>query len=630
MSQIDNIFIQVRARLRSEGIKLWEEPYYSEDLGCIEAAMENLAAKYSDYFGIDSDHCKCVLTELQDNALRKLAARQEFSATGMATFKVRRIDNRGGTTTMLDIKCDLNSLGSDLQAAIAAKLQLPDANHVKCIAGGKMVASNVTLSAQQLKNNQQLIVIVGQADNRNGALYERINRIKKDVEAVVSSQNQMMEMEDQNGSPVFLPPAENRALLMGLGFCEKARAAMQREDYEESLLLLLEADELFGTCNSQFLESVDNYALLNLDIVWCYLCLKNVTQLPDADRRLGICERSFKRSYGEGFKRLYALKGKACPERALIMRLHLLQGVVLFHQNRRDEAFERFEQASALLSQLKVNEQDLTTLMEMGFDLSESRLALRSCSGSRDVGRAVQFIQERRQQLKDARKQSKAERSMQRKYNRSNGKDCDWVNPRSICTLTEMGFDRRLAKLALQRSKNDVPQAVSRGLGEKNNINKLLPFQVELLQTQFDELVSSLPRTSVSADDDQLKHLLRLGFDEPAVRAALESTDNNVERAIEFLLRAFQTEEELQETMDKISKLSHNEDGPSTSSSSSSSPLSSPIINSVLRQAQVEIDAIKAYQRFNSDINQNDQDYLDLPLVQEEQLLAEYRCLLEQ
>ncbi|XP_017109096.2 NEDD8 ultimate buster 1 [Drosophila bipectinata] len=614
MSQIDNIFIQVRARLRSEGIKLWEEPYYSEDLGSIEAAMENLAAKYSDYFGIASDHCKCVLTELQDNALRKLAARQEFSVTGMATFKVRRIDNRGGTTTMLDIKCDLNSLGSDLQAAIADKLKLPDANHVKCIAGGKMVASNVTLSAQQLKNNQQLIVIVGQADNRNGALYERINRIKKDVETVVSSDNQMMEMEDQNGSPVFLPPAENRALLMGLGFCEKARAAMQREDYEEALLLLLEADERFATCNSQFLESVDNYALLNLDIVWCYLCLKNVTQLPDADRRLGICEKSFKRSYGEGFKRLYSLKGKACPERALIMRLHLLQGVVLFHQNRRDEAFERFEQASALLGELKVNEHDLTTLMEMGFELSESRLALRSCSGSRDVGQAIQFIQERRQQLKNARKQSKAERSMQRKYNRSKNKDCDWVNPRSICTLTEMGFDRRLAKLALQRSNNDVPQAV------------------ELLQTQFDDLVSALPRTSVSADDDQLKHLLHLGFEETAVRAALESTHNDVERAIEFLLRSFQTEEELKETMDRIRNLSIQENEPSTSSSSlsSMSPLLSPIMNSVLRQAQEEIDAMQAYQRFNSDINQNDQDYLDLPLVLEEQLLAEYRHLLEQ
>lgn len=239
---------------------------------------------------------------------------------------------------------------------------------------------------------------------------------------------------------------------------------MQREDFEEALLLLLEADERFATCNSQFLEKVDNYALLNLDIVWCYLCLKNVTQLPDAERRLAICTRSFRRSYGENFERLYSLKGKACPERALLMRLKLLQGVVLFHQNRRDEAFEHFEAASTLLRELKVNEEELTMLVEMGFEVSEARLALRSSStgvvGGGNVERAVQFIQERRQQLKNARQQSKAERSLHRRM--SNGRDGnDWVNPRSVCTLTNMGYDRRLAALALQRSKNDIPQAVS-------------------------------------------------------------------------------------------------------------------------------------------------------------------------
>ncbi|KAH8273385.1 hypothetical protein KR018_006519 [Drosophila ironensis] len=611
MSQIDNIFIQVRARLQQQGVKLWEEPYYSEDLGSIEAALEILASEYSQFFRISEDHCKCVLTELQDNALRKLAARKEFSATGVATFKVRRIGNVGGTTSMLDIKCDLNALGSELQAAIAQKLKLEDANQVRCIAGGKMVAASVTLAAQKLANNQQLIVIVGQEDSKKEALYERINRIKADVEAVVSSQNQLMEMEDQNGSLVFLPPAENSALLTGLGLCEKAKAAMQREDYEESLLLLLEADERFATCNSKFLESVDNYALLNLDIVWCYLCLKNVTQLPDAERRLGICERSFRRSYGEGFQRLFALKGKACPERALIMRLQLLQGVVLFHQNRRDEAFERFEAASSMLRELKVNEEQLAQLVEMGFDVGESRLALRSCNGTGNVERAVQFIQERRQQLKDARKESKVERRMQRRLNRSNTSDCDWVNPRSICTLTEMGFNRKLATLALQKTKNDVPQAV------------------DLLQTQSQELTASLPEKDITADTDQLSHLLQLGFDEPAVRAALESTSNNVERAIECLLRAFDNEKELNETVERISKLASQEDGPSTSKSSGSLP-PSPIVKKVLRQAKTEIEAMKAYERFNSDLSQSDQDYLDLPLVQEEQLLAEYRALLEQ
>lgn len=86
-----------------------------------------------------------------------------------------------------------------------------------------------------------------------------------------------MQMEDQDGNAVFLPPSENRALIMAMSFYEKARAAMKRKDYAECLILLLEADELFSICNSKFLDKIDNYALVNLDIVWCYMCLKAFT-----------------------------------------------------------------------------------------------------------------------------------------------------------------------------------------------------------------------------------------------------------------------------------------------------------------------------------------------------------------
>ncbi|KAL7744191.1 hypothetical protein ACLKA6_009164 [Drosophila palustris] len=610
MSHIDNIFNQVRALLQSQSIKLWEEPYYSEGLGSIEASIELLADEFSGKLGIDASRCKCVIVELQDNALRKLAARREFNATGLATFKVRRIDNRNGTINILDIKCDLNELGSTLQAAIAAKLQLSDANHVKCISAGRIVSPNVTLAAQQLKNNQQLLVIVGQGDshNQNGALHERINKIKEDVEAVVSSQNQLMEMEDQDGNPVFLPPNENRALLTGMGYCEKARSAMHREDYEEALLLLLEADEQFNACNSKFLESVDNYALLNLDIVWCYLCLKNVSQLPDADRRLSICERSFRRSYGENYSRLYALKGRGCPERALIMRLQLLQGVVLYHQNRRDAAYERFEAAAAVLSELKVNDEQLLLLVEMGFDVSDARLALRSSSGN--VERAVQFIQQRKQQLSDARKQSQSERAMHRRYAKQATKDSDWVNPRSVCTLTEMGFDRRLAAEALKRTENDVQRAV------------------ELLQTGAAELRANLPAVE-SVDDVQLAALLQLGFLEPAARAALESTRNNLTQATDFLLKAIQSEEELLQTVERVTQLATMDIDGMASTSQGAGPAPA-LIDTVLQKAKAEIDAYQAYKRLHADLSGNEQDYLDLPLLQEEQLLAEYRNLLEQ
>lgn len=40
MSQIDNIIIQVRARLQLLGIKLWLEPYYYDEVGCVEEEID--------------------------------------------------------------------------------------------------------------------------------------------------------------------------------------------------------------------------------------------------------------------------------------------------------------------------------------------------------------------------------------------------------------------------------------------------------------------------------------------------------------------------------------------------------------------------------------------------------------
>lgn len=62
--------------------------------------------------------------------------------------------------------------------------------------------------------------------------------------------------------------------MMALAIHEKGRAALRRNAYNEALLFLLEADNEYRICNSQLLSTVDNYALLNLDIVWCYIMLK--------------------------------------------------------------------------------------------------------------------------------------------------------------------------------------------------------------------------------------------------------------------------------------------------------------------------------------------------------------------
>jgi len=39
--------------------------------------------------------------------------------------------------------------------------------------------------------------------------------------------------------------------------------------------------------SSGVLSLVDNYALVCLDICWCYLCLQNMSALPDAGQYAG-------------------------------------------------------------------------------------------------------------------------------------------------------------------------------------------------------------------------------------------------------------------------------------------------------------------------------------------------------
>lgn len=53
-------------------------------------------------------------------------------------------------------------------------------------------------------------------------------------------------------------------------------------------------------------------------------------------------------------------------EAALLMRLHLLQAIVLYHQNKRQEARDLLLRANNELLTLKVDERSLLSLIELG------------------------------------------------------------------------------------------------------------------------------------------------------------------------------------------------------------------------------------------------------------------------
>lgn len=610
----------IRNRLNLEKIKLWLEPYTASD-GQRGPAIDQLVENYSLSLNLAKEVVEETVDNLRQHAVNKWSAMQRFNEKGIATLKVRLTGNVPNNMDSIwiesghSVDLSLESKGLDLKHRIA-ELSGISSSVLKPVANGKVVEDDVSLLHQQIKNFNEVLVLCLSADEANiiesDSHSARVAKTRKAAEIMTGYNDNddgddsryQLQIADQRGKVIEIPKEEKKALVLAMMLHEKGRAALKRKETSLALVYLLEADEEFKKCCSDILDYVDNYALLCLDIVWSYLRLQNISSLPDAELRLRKCEDSFKKSYGQNLERLRVVKGGTGKEQALLVRLHLLQAVLAFHQSKNQICLQKLQQVESELARLQVDKECMTQVMAMGFSAAEARLGLR-VSGN-NVTRALAHIIEQREEKEKRLKAERAERKNKRlEVKLGKTASGEQVSASAYRMLISMGFPKGASAEALRQTNNDIQNAI-----------QVIQEQPELLS-----LADPDPDPESQVSDEMIRQVMALGFDEDSVRAALHHFTADVDRSIEELMRHGGLA--LPEWYQSIPQ------SPQTSSTNSSTASQASSNDDLEQERKANQERMKLIEEeIIPDIPQNEEDHLDLELEDEAAVFEEYKALL--
>ncbi|XP_052243561.1 NEDD8 ultimate buster 1-like [Dreissena polymorpha] len=591
--------------LNVDKVKLWELPY-TETNGKAGTVPLEMIANYANQLNVPEEKVTILLEELRAHAVQKLAERVKFRQSGLATLKVKLSGQlaKRSPQTVHSMEIALSSKGSQLREMVAELVGHPG-DQMKLISSGVVIKDQVPLHEHGVKNGSTILVLCLTVSQAEAQADEQLKHDLQDFRHAAELLSARAEKEydemdiqiaDQTGKPIKLPAGEKKALTLAMALHEKGRQALKKKNITLALPLLLEADKEFRQCSSDIINSVDNYAILCLDIVWCYLCLKHMDDLPDAEERLRSSENFFNKSYGSSMERLMAVKGSTGEEQALFMKLHLLQGIVAFHQQRLEESARLLSRAEAELARLHIDEDKINTMMCLGYSEVESRLGLRSCDGN--VANAVQHVMKRREEkAENARKRHKERKRNQIAKHLGKTANGQIVNVKTYETLIRMGYPKGAASEALRQANNDLNLAL------------------EVLQShpEFLNLPDPEPRKKVNITDDMIAQVTCMGFEVEMARRALQKHDGDVSRAVEDLVNTggvLPPPLPLEE-----------QPGPSTESSPTT-----PEDEADADQSRKDKEAIN---RLVSDLPEDEEDYLDITLDEEREFLREYQGLVQ-
>ncbi|XP_075509853.1 uncharacterized protein LOC142546176 [Primulina tabacum] len=431
-----------------------------------------------------------------------------------------------------------------LREEVANRSNCGGLHSINLICGGKMLRDgdgSEKLTQLGVKNNAKIFASKVSSDQVGKsqkdeflAEEERANKLSRLKAAATSLASRHvdgslpdgdfnLELENQSGEKVQLgSETDQRAIVMGLMLHTNGKALIRKQQYRDALEVLTIGEEAFSLCDPKLVEMVDNVSILQIDMVWCYFMLRDISWLSVAGIRLAKAREGIERSHGKESARLRILQGGRFPELALHLRMELLEGVVAYHGGQLQKSKDFLKSAQAKFFQLQVPDETLSFLMSMGYKDREAKRALRM--NNLDVGSAVDFLVEEKAKRAKKREENlrrKEEILEQKQYGVTPLKKA--VDLQKVYELVSMGFEKDLAAEALRRNENDTQKALDDLTNPETN---------SALQN---EIISRKRKRSRQAEAAARGSLLSMGFTSASVDEALQKFSDE-EQALNYLL----------------------------------------------------------------------------------------------
>ncbi|XP_047944616.1 NEDD8 ultimate buster 1-like isoform X1 [Salvia hispanica] len=449
----------------------------------------------------------------------------------------------GAWSGVLEVELDDWTVAK-LREEVANRSGFPTPNCLNLISSGKVLRdgdASQNLAQLGLKNNSRILASKAAVDQHGKSVKEeflaeeeranRLSRLKiaatilatRHADGSLPVEDFNLELENQSGQKVELgSETDQRAVMMGLMLHANGKALMKREQYRDALEVLNMGEESFSLCNPKVIEMVDNVPILQIDMVWCYFMLRDISWLSVAGIRLEKAREGIERAHGKESTRLRILQGGRYPELALHLRMELLEGVIAYHHGHLQKSKNALSSAQSRYFQLQVPDDSLSFLLSMGYNDREAKRALRM--NNLDVGSALDFLIEEKAKRAQKQKedlQRQKEILEQKKYGKTPLKKA--VNLEKLNQLVSIGFQKELAAEALRRNENDAEKA----LDDLTNPETNAAIQNEIISRKRKRL-----REATKAGTD---NLVAMGFDRASVEAALRRFDSE-EQALNYLV----------------------------------------------------------------------------------------------